>query len=442
MKPTVLIVEMERIAEDHLKSSLTSRGLTVAVPFDMTRALQSFRPRNPDILIISTEQDGLKKVEQVRQQLNGVPIILIVRDSSEERILTALRMGVNDYFRQPFAFEELAASIDRNLGNGSSGSTKRPEESLSDMPGVEAMIGDSQAMQEVKAKLLRIAATDSNVLLTGETGTGKELAAELIHENSPRRRKAFVCINSVAIPENLLDSELFGHERGAFTGAVVTKKGKFELADGGTVFLDEIGDMNPYAQAKILRTIETHEVDRLGGTNMIPLDVRIIAATNKDPERLVEEGRFRSDLYYRLNVARLHLPPLRERKEDIIDLLEQHVCELNQRFGLEVEGFTEQTMVSLLLYSWPGNVRELKNLLEATFINLPSNEISVTDLPQLFQDRLGETENLPECERDRLVAALFATKWNKSKAAEKLRCSRMTLYRKMAKYRITATQAA
>jgi transcriptional regulator with PAS, ATPase and Fis domain len=280
--------------------------------------------------------------------------------------------------------------------------------------------------------------TDSTVLLLGETGTGKELAARLIYQNSSRHKKPFICVNCAALPENLLESELFGYERGAFTGAIGSKRGKFEMANGGTIFLDEIGDMSPYAQAKILRVIERKEVYHLGGKASIPLDFRIIAATNQNLERLVTEGTFRKDLYYRLNVARIYLPPLRERKEDIPLLIEHLIGELNRRFGREVEGFTQKALELLLRYDWPGNVRELKNLLEATFINLPSQKISFIDLPEAFQRRLKEAEGLPQNERDRVLSALFATNWNKSKAAQKLRWSRMTLYRKMAKYDIVS----
>ena len=298
------------------------------------------------------------------------------------------------------------------------------------------MIGDSSSMQDVKSYLLKVATTDCTVFITGETGTGKELAAEMIHRNSPRHKRPFVCINCAALPESLLESELFGYERGAFTGAYSSYAGKLKLADGGTVFFDEIGDMTPYAQAKILRAIEGKEVYRLGGRKGVSMDVRVIAATNQDPERLVTDGRFREDLYYRLNVARVHLPPLRDRKEEILPLLKHYIGELNQRYGREVEGFTEEALASLLYYDWPGNVRELKNLLEATFINLPSRKIAFIDLPKMFQKKLKELEGLPQGERDQVLSALFACNWNKSKAAQKLHWSRMTLYRKMAKYHI------
>jgi DNA-binding NtrC family response regulator len=301
------------------------------------------------------------------------------------------------------------------------------------------MIGNSTLMREIKSYILKVATTDCTVLITGETGTGKELAAEMIHQNSPRHNRPFVCINCVALPESLLESELFGYERGAFTGAYSSYTGKLNLADGGTVLFDEIGDMAPSAQAKILRVIEGKEVYRLGGRKGIFMDVRVIAATNQEPEQLVAEGKFREDLYYRLNVARVHLPPLRDRKEEIPPLLSHYLRELNQRYGREAIGFTEEALASLLHYDWPGNVRELKNLLEATFINLPSRNIAFADLPKVFQMKLKELQELPQDERDRMLSALFACNWNKSKAAQRLHWSRMTLYRKMAKFHITTS---
>lgn len=442
MKPAILIAEPDEILRQNLKLGLLGRGFEVIEASDRTGVLRSFHCRSPHLVIIGTSQnstwDGLRVAEDIRQQNPRVPLILITGQSCEAQVIAALRAGVNDYLKQPFSFEELLASVQRNLCNVSEQSLPNHKADAPDPFAVQPMIGESPAMREIKAYLLKVAATDSTVLITGETGTGKELAAELIHRNSPRHKKPFVCINCAALPDTLLESELFGFERGAFTGAVASKRGKFELANEGTVLLDEIGDMSPYAQAKILRVIERKEVHHLGGKGDILLDVRVIAATNQDPEQMVADARFRKDLYYRLNVARVHLPRLRDQKEDILRLLDNYIGELNHRYGRKVEGFTEEALASLLQYDWPGNVRELKNLLEATFINLPSRRITFMDLPKPFQRRLEEVEGLPQSERNQLLSALFATNWNKSKAAQKLRWSRMTLYRKMAKYDILA----
>jgi transcriptional regulator with PAS, ATPase and Fis domain len=291
-------------------------------------------------------------------------------------------------------------------------------------------------MRDINAYIGQVASTDSTVLVTGETGTGKELVAELIHMRSHRAGKPFISINCAAIPETLLESELFGYERGAFTGAHMQKEGALKLANEGTAFFDEIGDMSLEGQAKILKAIESKEIRRLGGRGSIPLDIRVIAATNQPLERSVADGRFRKDLYFRLNVARIHLPPLRDRREDIPPLVDHYIRELNGRFGREVQGLTEEAMEPLLRYEWPGNVRELKNLLEAIFVTRPPRRIALTDLPEQLRRRLAEAEGLPEDEREQLLSALFSTRWNKSQAARKLHWSRMTLYRKMAKFHI------
>jgi len=274
-------------------------------------------------------------------------------------------------------------------------------------------------------------------LITGETGTGKEKVAELVHWHSSRRGKPMVCINCAALPENLLESELFGYERGAFTGASGAFPGKLGLAEGGTIFLDEIFEMTPYMQAKILRAVDTRRIHRLGGRKSIPLNVRIVAATNQDPERAMAEGVLRPDLFYRLNVARIHLPPLRERLTDLPLLLEHFLQEMNRLYGRRVESFSPEVLALLLGYHWPGNIREVRNLVEALFINLApqSRCVSLTHLPEAFQ-RLQENLGQPQGEKAQLLNALMTTKWNKSEAAQKLRISRMTLYRKMEKHEI------
>jgi two-component system response regulator HydG/two-component system response regulator AtoC len=298
------------------------------------------------------------------------------------------------------------------------------------------MIGESRVMREVRSYVERVARTDSNVLITGETGVGKELVAEMIHARSPRSGKPCVAINCAAIPDTLLESELFGFERGAFTGADRCREGTLKSADGGSVFFDEIGDMGLVAQAKILRAIEAREVRRLGGGSRVPLDVRVISATNQDLERLVAEGRFRKDLYYRLKVACIDLPPLRERLDDL-DLLFAHYIDcFNRQYGRQVEGFTPEALAQLRCYDWPGNIRELKNLVEAMFVNLDGQRITHFDLPEAFRNRLAAPPDASVSERERLVEALFVTRWNKSKAAEALKWSRMTLYRKLAKYHV------
>jgi transcriptional regulator with PAS, ATPase and Fis domain len=291
-------------------------------------------------------------------------------------------------------------------------------------------------MQQAKHDLERAAMSDCTVLITGETGTGKELAAEFIHNKSQRSKKPFVCINCAAIPDSLLESELFGYSRGAFTGADNTQEGLLASADGGTVFLDEIGDMTLLAQAKILRVIEKREVCRLGGTRRVRLDIRFVAASNQDLESMTDRGAFRKDLFFRLNVARIHLPPLRERKEDILPLLNHYCHDIGVRSGRSAPEFSKDCVRCLLSYHWPGNIRELKNMVERLFLNELPQQIGPEYLPDYLRNRIKTAEGFSQTERDLLLSALFSAKWNKSKAAEELRWSRMTLYRKIAKYHI------
>src|SRR5262245_26845398 len=302
-----------------------------------------------------------------------------------------------------------------------------------------SLIGSSLAIWKVKAYLRKVALTDSHVLITGETGTGKELAAQYIHHHSTRRAKPLVTINCAAVPDGLLESELFGYERGAFTGATSSYAGKLKLADGGTVLFDEIGDMSPYAQAKILRVIETKEVYPLGGRRSVPLDIRIIAATNRNLDQRMANNEFRQDLYFRLNVARVHLPPLSERKEDIPLLTDHFVQKFSAQFGRGIEGFSEEAMERLLSYDWPGNIRELMNLIERIFIDPPQEKITVADLPESMRFCPSVRQETVPAEREILLYTLSQTNWNKTQAAEKLHWSRMTLYRKIAKYHIVAS---
>jgi transcriptional regulator with PAS, ATPase and Fis domain len=298
------------------------------------------------------------------------------------------------------------------------------------------MIGESLQITTIRRHIAQIARFDTHVLITGETGTGKELAAEMLHSNSPRSSHSFVSFNCAAIPESLIESELFGHEKGVFTGADSKRMGLFAAADGGTIFLDEIGEMSPSAQSKILRVFENKQVQRLGAPRAHPVDVRIVAATNQNLEELVAHGRFRRDLYYRLNVARVHLPPLRERRADIPQLVTHFINLFNRQMDRHVIGLEPEVHNSLCEFGWPGNVRELKNVLEATFLAVESSMIKFSDLPASYQAKFAHMRDAPFVEREKLISMLLATNWNKSEAAKQLHWSRMTLYRKMTKYSI------
>lgn len=440
-KPSVLILERCESVRQHWKDLCLRQHWVVIESTNTTTALHSFHSQNPDLLVLGSTQnpgwDSVKIARQIRQKDKRIPLIMVAEQSSEALAIAALKAGVNDYFTPPFTGDELITSIQRCLPDffPSFSPTVSPESSAALIDG-QCMIGKSRVIQAVKAYIHQVAVTESTVLITGETGTGKELVAELIHKNSSRYQKPLISINCAAIPDSLLESELFGYARGAFTGANFSKEGKLKRVDGGTVFFDEIGEMSPYAQAKILRTMDSGELQSLGGMGNIPVNLRVIAATNQDLEQLITEEKFRKDLYFRLNVAHIHLPPLRDRKEDIPLLCDHYIRAWNHRCRGQVESFTEEALDYLFRYDWPGNIRELKNVIEASFITLSSQRISFMDLPPLFRQRLQETEALPHSERDRILASLFSTKWNRSKAAQKLCWSRMTLYRKMIKYQI------
>jgi DNA-binding NtrC family response regulator len=298
------------------------------------------------------------------------------------------------------------------------------------------LAGVSPAITALRAYLPKVARSRATVLITGDTGTGKERVARAIHELGTRSRKRFVAVNCAALPDSLIESELFGHVRGAFTGAISAMAGRFEQADGGTIFLDEIGEMTQHAQAKLLRALETQEVTPIGAERAVPVDVRVIAATNQALEDLVADNRFRIDLFYRLNVVRLALPPLRDRREDIPVLLNYEIALRNAQEESGVGEPNQELLECLMAYSWPGNVRELRNLVEAVFIDPPTGAIGLDHLPPSFRGMFAKFRTTGSSERDRMLGALRATHWNKSEAAKHLHWSRMTLYRKLEKYHL------
>lgn len=384
----------------------------------------------PDLICVGCEYDisprDLERARKCGSDAN-IPMVLVAWNGSEQLAMTALRCGFKDYVRGG----DCRADLPRVLLSLYS---PRPQREIA---GCDLLVGYSPAIKAIKEYILRLANNSSNVLITGETGTGKELIAKLIHRNSTRANRPMVCINCAAIPDTLLESELFGSEKGAFTGATSTRDGSLKAAEGGTVFLDEIGDMSAYSQAKILRVIETHEVNRLGGRKPQFVDFRTVAATNRDLDTLSQQGQFRRDLFYRLNVARIHLPPLRERCEDLLPLANHFRIEYNRSFGRHTKGFTARSEENIVRYRWPGNVRELKNLVEKAFINLDP-ECEWVEMPELFCFAIENKEATGDAEAERILDALSSTQWNKSKAADLLSWSRMTLYRKMERYGILA----
>jgi two-component system response regulator HydG len=301
----------------------------------------------------------------------------------------------------------------------------------------ESIVGISPAIAALRAYLPKVARSTATVLMTGATGSGKERVARAIHAIGPRASRPFVAVNCAALPDSLIESELFGHERGAFTGAVAASRGLISRADGGTLFLDEIGEMHPHGQAKLLRVLETKEVQPIGaGGRATPVDVRVIAATNQPLEQRLTTAAFRQDLFYRLNIVPVRLPALKERREDIPVLLRHIIAKLNARDGVAVGPPNTELLGCLMAHDWPGNVRELLNLVEAVFIDPPQGPMAIDHLPTVFREMFSRYRTTIGSERDRLICVLEQTKWNKAEAARHLNWSRMTLYRKLAQYQL------
>jgi DNA-binding NtrC family response regulator len=371
----------------------------------------------------------------VRRIDHGCPILIVADRITTDFAVGALRAGVSDII-DPDAPREAWLSVLAGIWARSGGVPGDERQLDRDLEESGRLIGRGRAMQVVRHRIVRVAATDANVLISGESGTGKELTAELIHRNSLRSSKPFVSINCAAIPEPLLESELFGYERGAFTGAHASRVGKLQHASGGTLFLDEIGDMSVMSQAKILRAIETRVIQRLGSNVDTPIQVRLIAATNQNLEQLTREKKFRQDLYFRLNVVRIDLPPLRDRREDIPELAEQILTDLSSHYHPPVRRLQGDVVRRLQLHDWPGNVRELRNVLETILVFTSSRNISISDVPPETRQRLRTSSQPTGDERSTIINALSSADWNRGEAARILHCSRMTLYRKMRKYSI------
>jgi DNA-binding NtrC family response regulator len=430
-KPAALLLAARRGECRDVISLLERRGIRATEqPLD-AGASRLISLMHPDLILIEGFESGScgwqEPARTIRQSHPDTPAILLLATGSQDAVIAALRLGFQDCLPMPVQANMLFAALERCLP--SRGNIPREADATHD-----GMVGKSEVLARVKKYMIRAAASDCTVLITGETGTGKELAAEFIHRHSARRKKPLVCVNCAAIPDPLLESELFGHMRGAFTGADNVRDGLLASAEGGTVLLDEIGDMSLSAQAKILRVLERKEVSRLGGVEQRHIDVRFVAATNQDLEGMSERGGFRRDLFYRLNVARVELPPLRERKEDIPLLVEHYRRCLS---GGDLARISEDCLQRITGYDWPGNIRELKNVLEGLFLHCQSGEVREEDLPRRLREAGEQGCLLAPDERERLVQALCATQWNKSRAAERLHWSRMTLYRKMAKYHLT-----
>jgi two-component system NtrC family response regulator len=442
----ILIIDDEEHMCWALERAMKQEGYQVQTATRGKAGLELIKEESPSLLILDLkmpEMDGMEVLKLAKEINPKLPVVMLTAHGTIETAIEAMKMGASDYLTKPFDLDELKMVIKQNLVMSqlvSEVNFLRSELTKK----YHLMIGESPAINEVKRLIEKVSISNATVLITGESGTGKEVAALAIHKNSPRRESPFVPVNCAALPENLLESELFGHEKGSFTGATARKLGRFELADKGTIFLDEITEMPLSMQVKLLRVLQEKSFERVGGTETLHVDVRIIAASNRDLNKAIEEGRFRDDLYYRLNVIHMHLPPLRERKEDIPLLTEYFLGKLRPTYL--VNSISDNAMKLLVRYDWPGNIRELQNVLERAAIISHGNEITVDDLPKEFQNTPAKSDrdmvvNIPDSgisleglEKELILKALEKSKGNQTRAAQLLGITRSALLYRIQKH--------
>jgi two-component system nitrogen regulation response regulator NtrX len=445
-KPLVLVVDDEDGIRESLSDIFSDEGYQVATAETGEEALGALDAREPDLVLLDIwlpEMDGLEALEKIKRKKPGIPVIMISGHGNIEMAVRATKYGAYDFLEKPLSLERVVLVSKRALERKTLELENRDlKESLTRK---WTLLGETPVMKSLTRQIGQAAKGHGRVLITGESGTGKEVVARLLHAMSARAEKSFVEVNCAAIPQELIESEIFGHEKGSFTGAFEQKKGKFELADEGTLFLDEIADMSPQTQAKLLRVIEMQEFQRVGGSKSIAVDVRVIAATNKDIPERIKEGKFRDDLFFRLNVIPIATPPLRQRLEDIPLLVEHFLGLFAEEYGQARKKIAPAAIKKLKEYEWPGNIRELRNLIERLVIMSPSDTITET---AIMEGRGGEASSrdyfglgsLREAreafERDFLARKLFEHNWNISKTAETLGIERSNLHRKIKAYGI------
>jgi len=438
-KASILIVDDETVVRDSLGKWFEEEGYFVETATSAKDALLRLPRQHWDLALVDIKMpgmDGLELQRKVHEVDPEIIIIIMTGYASVETAVQALKDGAYDYITKPFDPDDLAHVVTKALEHRRiKEENVKLREKLEEVQAVE-LVGQSRAMQKVLESIRTVAPTDTTVLIHGESGTGKELVARAIHNCSPRRFMPLVTIHCGALTETLLESELFGHERGAFTGAQYRKKGKFEVAEGGSVFLDEIADISLKTQTDLLRVLQEKEITRVGGNQTIPVDFRAIAATNKELAELVKAGTFRPDLYYRLNVFGIEIPPLRERKEDIPLLADYFIRKYARAMNKHFQCFSRNALEVLMNYSWPGNVRELENAIERAMVIGHEPEIQAADFPlQLTatpQPEAGLT--LEDMERAHILRVLEACDWNQTRAAKVLQIDRVTLYNKIKRY--------
>ena len=457
MKPKILVIDDEKNTRDGLREALAD-DYDVLLAEDGVKGL-ALLDANPDVCIALTDlrmpgMDGMDFIRTVTARKNAPLIIMLTAYGSVQTAVEALKVGAYDYLSKPVDLDNLEMMLERGMKVLRDRAEKN---GATHEGGAVNIIGSSAAMTAVLDSIRQVAATKATVLVTGESGTGKELVAQAIHKLSPRANKPFRPVHCAALSENLLESELFGHEKGAFTGANERVAGRFEMADGGTLFLDEIGEISLSVQVKLLRVLETRQFERVGGSETLTVDVRVVAATNRDLRAMVEQGTFREDLFYRLNVVNIRIPPLRERREDIPEILDFYLKKSAADNGKDVADISPEALGVLMAYDWPGNVRELRNCVERMVVFARGATLTMTDVPADIRSAVGEQFeakamppkmtgaapaepptaiglNVKENEKSLIIKALEECGGNRSQAALKLNISRRTLYRKLHEY--------
>jgi DNA-binding NtrC family response regulator len=437
----ILIVDDETIVRESLGSWFREEGYSVDVAASAREALEKLSQAAWDIFLLDIRMPGMNGLELQRKIKEAHPdstIIIMTAYASVETAVEAMKQGAYDYIVKPFDPDDLEHLVRNAIERKQLVSENiQLRSKIDEMNLFHEVVGKSDAMRRVLEQVAMVSASDTTALIRGESGTGKELIARAIHANSPRRYLPIVVVNCGSLSEGVLESELFGHEKGAFTGAHYRRKGKFEMADGGTLFLDEIGDINLKTQVDLLRVLEEKKITRVGGNVEIPVDFRLIAATNKDLEAMTAEGKFREDLYYRVNVFSIAIPPLRERREDIGPLVEHFVKRFTQSMNKPIRRLAPETMELMRGFDWPGNVRELQNAIERAVLVCKTKEIQPEDLPLQVSDSRGKANNgksLSDVERQHVKKVLEETGWNVYQAARLLEIDRVTLYNKIKKY--------
>jgi DNA-binding NtrC family response regulator len=447
MKAKLLIVDDEKHIREGLGKALSLDGYDVQLASDGQEAIDKVEEGDVDLVITDLKmplRSGEELLKDALERYPYLPIIILTGHGTIENAVEAMRNGAYDFITKPLNIDKLSLIVKRALENSSL--KRQNRELLNQLKkkySFEYIIGKSAPMKKVFETIELVAPSRANVLVTGESGTGKEMIADAIHHHSPRREKSYIKVHCAALPESLLESELFGHEKGSFTGAIARKRGRFELANLGTIFLDEIGEISLQTQVKLLRVIQEREFERVGGEERIKVDVRIISASNRNLKDEIERGNFREDLYYRLNVVSIHVPPLRERPDDIPLMVHKFIEEFSKENNREIEGITNGALQALMSYKWPGNVRELRNVIESIVVLTKSRIITEQDLPVgvLSKDEKSSLKipvgvSLADAEKQLIMFTLEYTGGNKTKASEVLKIGRKTLHRKLSEYGI------